>query len=192
MQKARARLERNAYADTHLGRFQKFRDEMAVRTKKYPTQAAASAEFQSRKRAKQSGAQVASVPVTAPQNAMLHSSTSSLKKSHFLTKSDRTSHTPLKVASGRVEWPGGSAGGAYHNSVVIFSRKKRPFFYFWSTQLLGASLVGPPRYMCILCQQSSICARPISATLRPTALCPLLSAARCSPRIRSPRIRSLL
>ena len=50
----------------------------------------------------------------------------------------------LKVALGRVEWPGGSAGGAYHNSVVIFSRKKRPFFYFWSAQILGASLVGPP------------------------------------------------
>ena len=51
MQKARARLERNAYSDTHLGRFQKFRDEMGVRNKKYPTQSAASAEYQSRKRA---------------------------------------------------------------------------------------------------------------------------------------------
>ena len=74
----------------------------------------------------------------------LQGATSSLKKSHFLTKSDLTSQPPLKVALGRVEWPGGSAGGAYHNSVVIFSRKKRPFFYFRSTQLLGASLVGPP------------------------------------------------
>eukprot|EP01046_Picozoa_sp_COSAG06_P021942 COSAG06_NODE_1673_length_8747_cov_3.505319_5_plen_176_part_00 len=38
-----------------------------------------------------------------------------------------------------VEWLGSSVGGAYHNSVVIFSRKKRSFFLF-----LGASLVGPP------------------------------------------------
>eukprot|EP01046_Picozoa_sp_COSAG06_P015373 COSAG06_NODE_982_length_11218_cov_22.274845_3_plen_179_part_00 len=65
-------------------------------------------------------------------------------------KSDLTSQPPLKVALGRVEWPGSSAGGAYHNSVVVFSRKKQPFFHFWSAQLLGASLVGPPASIRIL------------------------------------------
>ena len=51
LQKARDRLQKDTYSDTHLGRFQKFRDEMGVRNRKYPTQQVASAEFQRRKRA---------------------------------------------------------------------------------------------------------------------------------------------